>query len=87
MTRRAVVASLALLLVGCATLQQIAALSRVAFGLGKVLNGRIAGVPLSRFTNYRDLTVVDMRNEKRPTLRLAEPDAGETEVETRVSGP
>ncbi len=35
----------------------------------------------------RDLTVVDMRNEKRPTIRLAEPGAGETEVETRVSLP
>ena len=34
----------------------------------------------------RDLTVVDMRNENRPTVRLAEPGEGATEVETRVSG-
>lgn len=34
----------------------------------------------------RDLTVVDLRNESRPTIRLAVPEAGETEVETRVSG-
>jgi cell division protein FtsQ len=36
----------------------------------------------------RDLTVVDMRNENRPTVRIAEPGGeGATEVETKVSGP
>jgi hypothetical protein len=54
------VAGVVLLLAGCATLQQLAALSRVAFGLGKVVNGRLAGVPLSRFANYRDLSVADV---------------------------
>lgn len=34
----------------------------------------------------RDLAVVDMRNENRPTIRLATPAEGATEVETRVSG-
>jgi cell division protein FtsQ len=35
----------------------------------------------------RDLTVVDLRNENRPTVRIAEPAGeGETEVETKVSG-
>jgi cell division protein FtsQ len=35
----------------------------------------------------RDLTVVDMRNENRPTVRIAEPGGeGATEVETKVSG-
>ncbi|KAB2878847.1 MAG: cell division protein FtsQ [Albidovulum sp.] len=35
----------------------------------------------------RDLTVVDLRNEMRPTIRLAAPATGEVEGETRVSGP
>jgi hypothetical protein len=69
--RRTIVAALALLLVGCATLQQIAALSRVAFGLGNILNGRLAGVPLSRFANYRELTVTDVG---RITLAYARSD-------------
>lgn len=35
----------------------------------------------------RDLTVVDLRNENRPTVRIAEPAGeGATEVETKVSG-
>lgn len=35
----------------------------------------------------RDLVVVDLRNEQRPTIRLAAPAAGGTEAETKVSGP
>jgi cell division protein FtsQ len=35
----------------------------------------------------RDLTVVDLRNEMRPTIRLAAPATGEAVSETRVSGP
>lgn len=35
----------------------------------------------------RDLVVVDLRNENRPTIRLAAPGAGETEGEMKVSGP
>lgn len=35
----------------------------------------------------RDLTAVDLRNEMRPTLRLAPPATGETEGEMKVSGP
>ncbi|MEO5798070.1 MAG: hypothetical protein ABIZ70_10505 [Gemmatimonadales bacterium] len=49
-----------LVLCACATLQQIAALRRVAFALGGVRNGRIAGVALSRIAAYRDLTALDV---------------------------
>lgn len=35
----------------------------------------------------RDLTVVDLRNEMRPTIRLAAPATGGTEGEMKVSGP
>lgn len=63
MTRRNSILAAALLLfglVGCATLQQIAALRRVAFALGSVGNGKLAGVSLTRIGSYRDLSVTDV---------------------------
>lgn len=53
-------AAVVLLLGACATLQQIAALRRVAFALGSVGNGKLAGVSLSRIATYRDLSITDV---------------------------
>lgn len=53
-------AAVVLLLGACATLQQIAALRRVAFALGNVGNGKLAGVSLSRIATYRDLSITDV---------------------------
>jgi hypothetical protein len=47
-------------LVGCATLQNIASLSQVAFSLAGVQGGRLAGVPVERITAYRDLSTLDI---------------------------
>jgi hypothetical protein len=47
-------------LVGCATLRQIAALSQVGFSLAGVQNGRLAGVPLARIAAYRELSILDV---------------------------
>ena len=49
-----------LLGLGCATLQQLAALRQVHFSLGAVSQGRLAGVDLSRIRSYRDLTLTDV---------------------------
>lgn len=56
----ALVATAALLLAGCATLQQIASLSRVDFAIGGTSDGRLAGVPLDRVRSYQDLRVTDL---------------------------
>lgn len=53
-------AALVATLGGCATLQQLAALRQVAFGLGAVQNGSLAGVPLAKVAAYRDLSAVDI---------------------------
>lgn len=53
-------AALLVMIAGCATLQQLAALRQVAFALGGIQNGRLAGVPLARVAAYRDLTPVDI---------------------------
>lgn len=45
---------------GCATLQQIAALRHVDFALGGVENGRLAGVRLDRIASYRDLSTTEL---------------------------
>jgi hypothetical protein len=47
-------------LVGCATLQQIAALRNVDFALAGVHNGRLAGVRLDRIASYRDLSTAEI---------------------------
>ncbi len=44
---------------GCAALQQYAALTRVAFSLDAVGDGRLAGVPLARIASFRDLSTAD----------------------------
>lgn len=44
---------------GCSTLQQIAALRQVAFGLDRVSNGRLAGVPIDNVRSYNNIGVVD----------------------------
>lgn len=49
-----------LVLAGCATLQNIASLSQVAFSLAGVQGGRLAGVPVTRIAAYRDLSVLDV---------------------------
>lgn len=51
---------LALLLAGCATLQQIAALRHVAFALAGTRDARLAGVPLARIASRRDLGATDL---------------------------
>ncbi|MES2304581.1 MAG: hypothetical protein V4558_03700 [Gemmatimonadota bacterium] len=74
-----------LALCACATLQQIAALRRVAFALGGVRNGRIAGVALSRIAGYRDLTAVDVG---RIALAVASNNVPlEFQVEVRAQNP
>lgn len=74
MTRRlAIVLGAAMLLLSgaCATLQQIAALQRVAFSLGGVSNARLAGVSLSRISSASDLNAADLA---RVALALARND-------------
>ena len=52
---------LALILVaGCATLQQIAALRRVDFSIDSVSEPRLAGVAVERIRNYRELTALEI---------------------------
>jgi hypothetical protein len=57
--RRAAVVAL-VVVAGCATLQQIAALRQVDFALREVRNGELAGVSLARVANYRDLSAVEL---------------------------
>ncbi len=60
MTRRVkLVLAAVMLLAGCATLQQVAALRQVAFSLGGLSSASLAGVPLERIASYRDLSVAD----------------------------
>lgn len=49
-----------LLVAGCATLQQIAALRRVDFDIDRVAGGRLAGVDLGRVQSYDDLTAAQI---------------------------
>jgi hypothetical protein len=58
--RRTVAILLTAALCACATLQQIAALRQVAFSLGAVRDGRLAGIPLDRIASYQDLTAVEI---------------------------
>lgn len=44
---------------GCSTLQQIAALRQVNFGLDRVSNGRLAGVPVDNVRSYNNIGVID----------------------------
>ena len=53
-------ALLALGLIGCATLQEIAALRRVDFSLDRVDNVRIAGVRVDDKRSYSDLTATEV---------------------------
>lgn len=48
-----------LLIAGCATLRQIAALRQVDFAITRIVNGRLAGVELDRIRSYSDLTAAD----------------------------
>lgn len=50
----------ALLLAGCATLSQVAALRRVAFAFDRVSDVRVAGIDVARFVSYGDLGAVDV---------------------------
>jgi hypothetical protein len=52
--------ALVVLVGGCATLQQIAALRRVDFDLDRVSGGRLANVDLSRVRSYDDLTAAQI---------------------------
>jgi hypothetical protein len=47
-------------LVGCATLQHVAALSQVAFALTSTQDGRLAGIPVTRIAAYRELSLLDV---------------------------
>lgn len=85
MKRLALLALLALLAAGCATLQQIAALRQVDFSLAGVQRGRLAGVDLSRVTSYSDLTAVDVG---RIALALAQKDLPlEFQLDVRAENP
>lgn len=53
------VVALLLVVGGCATLQQIAALRHVGFRLAGARDAALAGVPLDRIASHRDLTIVD----------------------------
>jgi len=60
MTRHLTIAATALLLGGCATLQQLVALGDVDFAVDRVTNVRLAGVDLTGVRSYRDLGVTDV---------------------------
>jgi hypothetical protein len=45
---------------GCATLQSIAALSRVDFAIDRVSDARLAGVAIDRILAYQDLSAIDV---------------------------
>jgi hypothetical protein len=60
MNRRITVLIAVAVLAGCATLQNLASLSQVAFSLAGVQEGRLAGVAVSRIAAYRDLSTVDV---------------------------
>lgn len=82
-TLRSVLALPALLLLaGCATLQQIAALEQVDFRLDRVAEIRLAGVDLARVRSYSDLSVQDVA---RLTLALSE-DRLPLELDLLVAG-
>jgi hypothetical protein len=49
-----------LLAAGCATLQQVAALRRVAFDIDRVADARLAGVDFTRIRSYDDLTATQI---------------------------
>jgi hypothetical protein len=52
--------ALLLLLVGCATLQQLAALHRVTFTYAGISDVRLAGVPIGERATFRSLTATDL---------------------------
>ena len=56
----ALAATGALLVAGCATLQEIASLRQVDFSIAGTSDGRLAGVPLDRVRSYQDLRVTDL---------------------------
>ena len=57
---RAVAACHLLLLSGCATLSQVAALRNVAFSLEGTSGGTLAGIPVESTRSYEDLGAVDV---------------------------
>lgn len=72
MTRKlGLVVALTVGLVGCATLQQIGALRQVAFTLGRIGTGRLAGVDLARIASYSTLSATDIA---RITIAVARND-------------
>ena len=58
--RIALLVGLLLGAVGCAALQQYAALAQVAFSLDGVADARLAGVPVARIASYRDLSATEV---------------------------
>lgn len=58
--QRILAGSAVLLLAACATLQQVAALRRVAFDIGRVTDARLAGVDFTRVRAYDDLSAAQV---------------------------
>jgi hypothetical protein len=56
----ALVATLLLVAVGCATFQEIARLRQVDFAIDRASNARLAGVALDRIEGYEDLRADDL---------------------------
>jgi hypothetical protein len=83
--RRTLAFAAVLVVAGCATLQQYAALRQVAFSLAGVQDGTLAGVPLARIAAYRDLSVIDVG---RLTLAVARKDVPlEVQLNLRADNP
>ena len=85
-SRRWIVAvALGVALTGCSVLQQVGALRQVAFALGAIRSGRLAGVDLSRIANYGSLSATDLG---RISLALARKDLPlEFTAEVRAENP
>ncbi len=54
------VATVPVMLAGCATLQSIAALRRVDFSIERVSNASLAGVGIDRIRDYQDLSAIEI---------------------------
>lgn len=58
--RLASAVGVSLLVAGCATLQQVTALRKVAFSLAGTTGGTLAGVPIESTRSFQDLGVLDV---------------------------
>jgi hypothetical protein len=56
----AVGAALVIMVAGCATLQQFAALKNVDFALNRVSDLRLAGIEMERIRSYEDLSLIEV---------------------------